>query len=185
MSRTARLDAGGADANVPSASEAQAGSEYPPIIYTRVVSPPRLSWSGRGFAFAVATGCLAVLLTAAGLSPSHHGIGTHTQLGLRSCAFKTSTGLPCPSCGMTTSFAYFAHGNLPASFYTQPMGALLAILAAAAVWVGFYIAFTGRPVHRLLRFLPYSRWLIPMLVFALAAWGWKIVLTLEGLDGWK
>jgi len=183
MSSTARLEAG--DIGVAGETDARAGLEYPPIIFTRVALPPRLSWSGRIFALALAGACLAVLLTAARLEPSSKGTGTHLQLGLQSCAFKTRTGLPCPSCGMTTSFAFFAHGNLAASFYVQPMGTVLAILAAATVWVGFYIAFTGRPVHRLLRFFPSSRWLMPMLIFALAAWGWKIVITLSGLDGWK
>ena len=86
-------------------------------------------------------GCLAILLLAAYLRPSPSGMGTHQQgLGLPACNFLRTTGLPCPSCGMTTSFAWFAKGNLLASAYVQPMGTILALLAAACVWGGFYIA---------------------------------------------
>jgi len=182
MSRTPPVTAGGAGANLP---EAAAELPYPPIIYTRVLAPSRLSWHGRAGAFAIAATCLALLYTAAWLKPSPAGFGTHQQLGLQECGFKLATGIPCPACGMTTSWAYFVRGNLLASFYLQPMGLLLAIAAAGAVWVGFYIAWTGRPVHRLLRFIPANRWLIPVLCFGLIAWGWKIVLTLTGMDGWR
>ena len=182
MSRTRRLVAGETGTAPAGSPGMGAAGEYPPIIYTRVLMPPKMSWSGRGLALAVALACLALLLTAARLEPSPHGFGTHRQLGLQSCAFKIRTGLPCPSCGMTTSWAYFARGKLAASFYTQPMGTVLALLAAAAVWAGLYIAVSGRPVHRLLRFFPSSRWLMPFLCFGLLAWGWKIGLTLLGID---
>lgn len=143
-----------------------------------------MHWGQRLLAAGVAGGCLAVLLVAAWLKPNVHGTGTHTQLGLEACAFKVRTGLPCPSCGFTTAFAYFAHGNLLASVYTQPMGAALAALAAAAVWIGFYVALTGRPVHRLFKLLPSRYYLIPLMTLAVLGWGWKIVLTLTGRDGW-
>jgi len=157
----------------------------PPIIYTRVVMPPPLTLAGRLAALAVGCGCLSVLLVAAWLRPNANGAGTHTQLGMPSCQFMRNTGLPCPSCGMTTSFAYFAHGKVLASVITQPMGAVLALLAAAGAWVGLYIALTGRPVHRLMRFVPSRYYLMPLLVLALLAWGWKIFLTLHRLGGWK
>jgi hypothetical protein len=81
---------------------------------------------------------------------------------------------------MTTSFAYFVRGRLAASFYTQPMGCLLAMLAAAAVWVGIYIAWTGVAVYRLTRLIPAGRWLMPLLVFGIVAWAWKITLVRMG-----
>src|SRR5260370_29321828 len=98
--------------------------------------------------------CLGVLLIAAKLRPERGGTGTDQQVGFARCEFMARTGLPCPSCGFTTAFSHFAHGNFVASVYTQPMGALLAWATAITVWVGFYIAVTGRPVHRLLTLLP-------------------------------
>jgi hypothetical protein len=86
---------------------------------------------------------------------------------------------------MTTSFAWFARGNLAASFYIQPMGCVLAILCAAGFWIGLYIAMTGRPAHRLLKRFNQTPLLIGLALFGLAAWGWKIFIHLHGLDGWR
>jgi hypothetical protein len=137
-----------------------------------------MSLVARGAAAVVASGCLGVLLIAAWLRPDPRGLGTHQQLGLAACAFQERTGLPCPSCGFTTAFSYFAHGRLLASFAAQPMGALLALATAVSVWVGFYIAISGRPVHRLLRLVPSRYYLLPLLTFALLAWGWKVTVVL-------
>lgn len=132
----------------------------------------------------LALGCLFVLCVAAWLKPSRSGMSTHLALDLQPCEFLTRTGFPCPSCGMTTSFAHFARGNLLASFYVQPMGCLLAFLAAATFWISGYIALTGRPVTRLLRIVPTKRLLIAFLSFAVAAWVWKSFIYRYGMDGW-
>lgn len=106
-------------------------------------------------------------------------------MGLSRCGFMERTGLPCPSCGMTTSFAWFTRGNLAASLYVQPMGTLLAVAAAVTVWVGAYVAFTGRPVYRLFKLLPGRYGFLCVMAFAILAWGWKIMLVLNGRDGWQ
>lgn len=139
----------------------------------------------RLIALAVAVGCLAVLIMAAGLTPSPSGVASHKGLGLQSCALLERTSVPCPSCGMTTSFTWFVRGNLPASMYVQPMGMALAFAAACCVWAGAYIAITGRPIHRLLTVCPASRLLFRVLGFFIAAWGWKVALQLSGWDGWR
>jgi hypothetical protein len=64
------------------------------------------------------------------------------------------------------------------------MGFVIALFAAAAVWTGGYIAFTGKPVHRLLLQIPGRAWLIGLLSAAIAAWGWKIAIHLTGHDHW-
>src|SRR5215213_9395998 len=106
----------------------------------------------RLLAAAIALAALIMLAIGARLHPgagNGSGISTHTQLGFPPCQFEVRTGLPCPSCGYTTAVSYFAHGNVIASIYTQPMGFLIAVIAAASVWIGSYIAVTGRPVHKL------------------------------------
>lgn len=155
-----------------------------PIIYARELKRQVLPWGARFGALAIALGCLFPLVIAACLHPKPEGYGSHTELGLASCQFMQRTGLPCPSCGMTTSWTWFAHGNLRASFYVQPMGTVLAILAACAFWVALYCALTGRPVYRLLRVVPSRYYFVPLLAFGILAWGWKIYIHLAGIDGW-
>lgn len=156
-----------------------------PIIYAvslRAEAAPR---SARLVAALVASTCLSVLLVGAWLPPSPTGTATHARsLGLPPCNFLKTTDLPCPSCGMTTSFSWFAKGNLPASLYVQPMGTILAILAAACVWGGFYVAISGRPAYRLLALVPTRYTLLPLLFLGILAWGWKILIHLKGIDGW-
>jgi hypothetical protein len=160
-------------------------SQAVPNIYAVPPQAEKLTPWGRLFAGAIGLGCLAVLILAASMAPNPTGMGTHAKgLGLPDCTFLRTTHLPCPSCGMTTSFSWFARGNLVASAYVQPMGMILALLAAAAAWGGWYIALTGRPVHRLLRLLPAGYTLIPLLLVGVVAWGWKIFIHLNGIDGW-
>ena len=159
-------------------------AEAVPIIYTIRAPRARLSLGMRAVAMLIALACLATFVAAGLLEPNARGTGTHTGLGFRSCQFLVQTGLPCPSCGMTTSFAWFVRGNLPASFWVQPAGTLVAIAAGLAFWVCLYLALTGRPAHRLLQLLPAKPLLIGVLLFGILAWGWKIWTTRQGIGGW-
>jgi hypothetical protein len=51
---------------------------------------------------------------------------THRQLGLPECTFKLAVGVPCPSCGMTTSFALLVRGDVWHSLRANVAGTLLA-----------------------------------------------------------
>ncbi len=87
---------------------------------------------------------LSLLLVAATLRPSPLGFGTHRQLGLPPCTFMALWNMPCPSCGMTTSFAYFVRGDLVSAFRCNVGGTLLAgTTALFAVW-SIMSAATGR-----------------------------------------
>jgi hypothetical protein len=78
----------------------------------------------------VGGGLLALLAVAAMLQPSPLGYGTHQQLGLPPCSFSEIFGIRCPSCGMTTSWAYFVRGQLLPSLRANSGGTLLGMLAA-------------------------------------------------------
>ena len=70
---------------------------------------------------------------------------THTQLGLNPCTFRTWTGgCPCPSCGMTSSFALFVRGDLWHSLQANFAGTYLATLALLFIPWALISAVRGR-----------------------------------------
>ena len=74
------------------------------------------------------------------LEPSPRGFGTHQQLGLPPCSFKTLVGWPCPSCGMTTSFSHFVRGQWLNSLRTSTTGFVLAIACLVQIpWCLFSV----------------------------------------------
>ncbi|MBX3412703.1 MAG: DUF2752 domain-containing protein [Pirellulales bacterium] len=86
------------------------------------------------FGLAVCGVLLAIpLIVAVWLSPDARGYGTHERLGLPPCTFWVLFGKPCPSCGMTTSWAHTVRGELPSAIAANAGGALLALIAAAGV----------------------------------------------------
>ena len=127
-----------------------------------------------------AAGAVTVLLVAAFLTPSSAGVGTHEQLMLPPCQWISVMYLPCPTCGMTTSFAHAADGRFVSSFLTQPMGCLLALVTAMGVFIGTYVAATGSPLVGMLGryFGPRLGWIAAGLF--VAAWIYKI-LSHKGL----
>ena len=70
------------------------------------------------------------LVLAALLTPSPSGIGTHRQLGLPRCSFEQAFHIPCPGCGSTTAFAYFADGQIGKAFGANLGAAVLAVVLA-------------------------------------------------------
>jgi uncharacterized membrane protein len=86
----------------------------------------------------------AGLITARLLQPSPHGVGTHEQLGLPPCVFLHLTGIPCPGCGLTTSFAHAARLQFYESVITQPFGLVVFIIAVLSVPLSMH--FTRRRV---------------------------------------
>jgi hypothetical protein len=133
----------------------------------------------RVVAMTVAVGAAAVLGLAAFLTPAAEGLGTHEQLSLPGCGWVTVADLPCPTCGMTTSFAHAADGNLLASARTQPLGFVLALATAMAFLLGIYVVITGSTVHRALGRMLTARFVWAVGAFALMSWGYK-VLTYKG-----
>lgn len=88
----------------------------------------------------------AGFLLAVFLKPNPQGYGTHRSLGLPPCSMRVMFGIPCPSCGMTTSFSHFVRGELPSSLRANAAGTLLAGACAvlmlwtlSAAWKGRYL----------------------------------------------
>jgi len=75
----------------------------------------------------------AILAVAAWLRPAASGFGTHTQLGLPPCNFLVLTHHPCPSCGLTTCFAWMIRGKIGKAFFANPFGILAFLGTLAAI----------------------------------------------------
>lgn len=74
------------------------------------------------------------------LEPDSRGFGTHQGLGLPPCTIRTLYGIPCPTCGMTTSFAYFVRGEILPAARASASGLLLAIVCAAQLpWIAMSV----------------------------------------------
>jgi len=138
------------------------------------------TWTSRGIAAVIALACAAPLVVACTLVPSATGMDTHRQLGLPACGWPTAFGVPCFSCGMTTSFALAVRGRLLAALYAQPAGFVLVCAAALGVVVAAWVAISGRSVHRFLQPLATGRLAIVACVVILAGWGWKLAV-MKGL----
>jgi hypothetical protein len=150
-----------------------------PRIYIGSSRSPAMARSTRLLAALTAIACLAVLVTAAWLRPDPSGLGTHRQLGLASCGLLATVGIPCPTCGMTTSFANLAHGHVVDSLRGQPAGTVLGALTAVAFWVATYVAITGRPGAAIVRRLPVTGALLTLLGIILAGWAYTIAVVLR------
>jgi len=122
----------------------------------------------------VALGAISLLIVASRLTPSPAGAGTHMQLGLPNCGWMMTMGKPCPTCGMTTSFAYAAHGEFGSAVRAQPMGAFLSFATAAAFWIGMYVAATGSRIGEVCGNLARPRVLWALAGAGAAAWAYKL-----------
>ncbi len=78
------------------------------------------------------------------LEPDPAGFGTHRQLGLPPCTVREVFGVPCPSCGMTTSFSHFVRGQWIRAAQANAAGFLLAVLCAAQIPWAMKLCLTGR-----------------------------------------
>lgn len=125
---------------------------------------------------AVAVSATALLLIARFLRPSAAGVGTHQQLGLPPCLFLRLTGIPCPSCGLTTSVAHAAHLHFAQSIVTQPFGFIVFLVVLLSIPFSVYFIYRPIPVSVLAE-LP-GRKLVLRLTLALflLSWFYKIAV---------
>jgi hypothetical protein len=117
----------------------------------------------------------AVLIVARLLQPSSHGVGTHEQLGLPACAFLHFTGIPCPSCGLTTSFAHAARLHFYEALAAQPFGLILFCLTALSVPLSFFFIYLRVSWARLFYSARFNKGMYVMIILYLMGWLYKIV----------
>jgi hypothetical protein len=94
------------------------------------------------------------------------------------CGMKVRYGLPCPTCGFTTSALAFFSGDVLGAFYIQPAGALLCLALLLTVFLAFitavfgvYFPFLKKLAGRL------KLWQIILAVIVILAGAWAVTLS--------
>jgi hypothetical protein len=101
--------------------------------------------------------------------------GTHEQLGLPPCTFYYLFGVPCPTCGMTTSWAHLVRGEVLSSLYANAGGTMLGALAMLAVPWSLATAIRGRPLARMPRGGLSAAICTGILAVVLLQWGCRLI----------
>jgi hypothetical protein len=134
-------------------------------------------WRDQIFSLVGMSTTTATLAIARCLQPSAAGVGTHVQLGLPPCRFLALTGIPCPSCGLTTSFAFAAHFEFEEAFVASPFGLLLffaVVLAMPVLCVQLCRPIAWARVFRAIDPGTISLWTVATYV---ASWFFKLTMT--------
>lgn len=147
---------------------------------------PALNRWVRGVLLVVVAMLVAVFGVAIWLKP-YDGEGqplrmeSHKQLGLPPCTFYAVTGgVPCPSCGMTTSFALLMHGDLGNSLRANAVGTILAVFCLLLIPWCLVCGIKGRSYFVL--FLEQALTKVVVVFIALMLLRWAIVLTTMWLN---
>lgn len=140
------------------------------------------TWAVRGALLLMAAGFALVFFIATQVQP-YNDDGTamrsasHQTIGLPACRFKEMTDIPCPSCGMTTSFALLVRGDISNSMRANWVGTGLAVFCALLIPWCLVSAFRGkylwvRRIDAAIGFLVGS-----FTVLMLGRWGVLLLMT--------
>jgi len=140
------------------------GVQAPPAPVRSTTWLSRLGW----FFFFIIP--LAVVITATQVTPAPEGMGTHLQLGLPPCGFLVVTGIPCPGCGLTTSFAHMIRGQFTGATYANPFGVMLFLVTFFTIPVAAVGFYRGSPVLDTLEKLHAEKWAILLSVTSILVW---------------
>lgn len=132
---------------------------------------PSVQHAGRRLIWAALAAAAATLLVLARLlQPDPRGLGTHLGLGLPPCGFLLWLELPCPACGLTTSFAHLARFELQAALRAHPGGLPLYLLTILSLLASLRGALRAESLRATWVGLRAERWAVGLLVTLLATW---------------
>ena len=97
------------------------------------------------------------------------------------CGFEQRYGLPCPTCGITTSALAFAQGKFFTSFHIQPAGALLCCVLLVIAFFALLVAVFGvyfRFLRRLVAEVKLRHIILALVIIILAGWVVTLVRAL-------
>ena len=135
----------------------------------------------RGILVGIVIGLVGVFVIAIRLDPYQDDglprvMATHQQLGLPPCTFLEVTGVPCPACGMTTSFSLLIRGDVMNSLRANWVGTLLASFCLALIPWGVYAIVRARSLF--VRSLEKALIGVVITVLVLAMLRWAVVVAL-------
>lgn len=116
----------------------------------------------------------SVLAVASRLTPAVSGYGTHTQLGLPPCYFLLVTHLPCPSCGLTTCFAWAVRLHFGKAFLSNPFGILAFFSTVSLVPATIYSLWRRVSFRRFTEGAYFAKGLYGATALYFVSWGFKL-----------
>jgi len=147
-----------------------------PVPAAADAAPMKGTWLSRVTWFFLFAIPLAVMVTAAGLTPDPVGHGTHTQLGLPPCGFLVVTGLPCPGCGLTTCFSHMIRAEVVQAAAANPFGVPLFLVSFFTIPVAAFAFVRGLPVLDTLERLHFEKIAIGLSLTSIVVWGIRIAV---------
>jgi hypothetical protein len=106
-------------------------------------------------------------------------MGTHQgpPLNLPPCTFREVTGLPCPSCGMTTSFTMLIHGDVWNSLRANFAGTALCTIGLIYLPWSIVSAWRGRFLFIRSLEMALFRLSIAFMILLFGRWGIALAIT--------
>ena len=123
-------------------------------------------------------GCICVLagfFAASQVNPDPRGFGTHQQFGFPPCSFRQIFGIPCPSCGGTTSVAHFVRGQWIRSMESNVAGFCLALLGLMFLPWSLVSIYKGHLIGVSSRSHLYLSISISLSLIAVVQWVWRLI----------
>ncbi|MFN3403485.1 MAG: DUF2752 domain-containing protein [Cytophagaceae bacterium] len=122
---------------------------------------------------------LAFSLSIAGATWLGWNIHSGQKHSINVCMFKNTTGLACPSCGITRALILLLSGNFSESIQMNPLGLIvIIIIIAIPAWIGFDLAFKKSSFYNCYfkaENLLKKKWIaVPAVGIILLNWMWNI-----------
>jgi hypothetical protein len=95
------------------------------------------------------------------------------------CAFRSLTGLPCPTCGATRAAWQFLHGHFLASLLFNPLAFVLYCMITAFDLYVLIVLIGRAPRLRFTDFTPGERTTIRYAIFVLVGANWIYLLLFQ------
>jgi len=137
--------------------------------------PPKSSLSEKVLQAVAAVFCVLVIGVSVYLEPDPRGYGTHEQLGFPPCSLAEAFHFPCPTCGLTTSFAHMGDLEPVEGFLVQPLGFLgfvFVVVVVLAAVVSVPLGISWLPLLRRVNW-PVTVWVA--VGVGVASWVFEII----------